>query len=909
MLRRERSSLLVLLGIAVFAALAPTPRFETSFFLVGVAICVLFGDVRDARRSLEETRLARWACVYLPIVIVGVLVTRPAWSAARPFVGLDGRVNEAIVGELIDQAARGRPLTWLTRIAPGDPTLDLYPTLAHRGVALLARGIGAEHDTARLLVSIVSAAYVAVAVGIARCAVRVGAPLPAALVVGVLALLDVGTDFTWGTQPVFRYAFLPSTLSIATLLHTLPSLFDLTRRFTQARFFSSALGIALTAALHPLALGVCVLFAIAIALSIGLSRTHARRSLLAPLGAFSLGLALSAWLWLPAASRVLAYGVHYGTPQIPADLALARMTVGALPDGGWMILVASGWMASFCALLRRDRAEARLLVWVSIALVLSYVEVPMIELGLAPSTTSVRWQAFRIGAFVKPFFYVLGALAMGSGARLHVLGVGRPDRARLVRLGAVIALVGLTITGHRSWSAGLRDLERERRDDFVGPVSTAPEDLAALRYRLARDQSERPGGRLLMVCGLECTYELFTLARDGADGSPGVELALSQPAPAGFLLRDQLRTTSTENLARFGIRWVVAPAREILPGRDEGADQRFGRLWLRPVASWDGSLAHVTRGGGHVVATTVPGEGFDLTLSDTSEPALVELGTPWYPRLVAHDDRGEVPVWAMPVGAPEADDPNPTFEHATALWLRPGTTRLRATRALPSDHAGWPITLMATVVMIAVSIPRRRASSLTLRSRLGRVLESRHLRPATAVSLATSVLISISLLRAQPADGVRFAALLPRANVFVVDARGQSTCTADALGRSFRCPDGALLRTHVSYTLNDWHVGWPVPAPAIEITHARPRSRYVIELAGQSLDGTYYGQCEDCVATLRDESGQTQARIDEPTQRLSVYVDSPQIELRPAGSSASFTVISARFVEPADGPPLPPASP
>ena len=908
MLRRERSALLVLTGIAIFASFVPTPRFETSFFLVGLASCVLFGDVRT-RRSLTDTRLARWACVYTPIVILGVIVTEPAWGAARPFVGLDGRVNEAIVGELIDQAARGRPLTWLTRIAPGDPTLDLYPTLAHRGIALLARVIGAQHQTARLLVSIASAAYVAVAVGIARCAVRVGAPLPAALVVAVLALLDVGTDFTWGTQPVFRYAFLPSTLSIAALLHTLPSLFDLARRRTRARLFAATMGIAITAALHPLALTVCVLLAIVIALSIGLGRPHARRALLAPLGVIMLGLASSAWLWMPAAARVLAYGVHYGTPQIPGDLALGRISVGALPDGGWMILVASAWMAGLCALLRRDRPEARVLVWVSIALVLSYVEAPMIELGLAPSTASVRWQAFRIGAIVKPLFYVLGALAMGSGARLHVLAVARPSRERLLRALGGLAIVALAILEHDSWAAGLRDLARERTSDYVGPTATAPEDVAALRYRLERERAERTGGRLLMVCGLECTYELFVLARDGADGTPGIELALSQPAPAGFLLRDQLRTITDENLARFGIRWAVAPSREILPGTDASADQRFGRLWLRPVPGWDGSFAHVTRGEGRVIATTVPGEGFDLTLESTSEPALIELGTPWYPRLVAHDDRGELRVWAMPVGAPGANDPNPTFEHASALWLRPGTTRVRADGALPSDGVGTIPTALAGIAVLLLALPAWRDRRRALGARVHRAIARSHLVFVTVGLLGIALVILVVRLRSGPADAVRFAALLPTASVFVVGAEGQSSCMPERLGRVFHCPDGAILRTHVSYTLNDWHVGWPVPAPALELTQARPRSRYVIELVGQSLEGTYYGQCEGCLATLRDAEGQSQARIEEPTQRLSVYVDAPQIELRALEPRASFTLVASRLLDPSEEPPRPPAAP
>jgi hypothetical protein len=752
----------------------------------------------------------------------------------------------------------------------------------------------------------VSAAYVTVALGIARTAVRVGAPWPAALAVGLLALLDVGTDFTWGTQPVFRYAFLPSTLSVAALLHTLPAFFDLHRRPGRGRFASTLVGFAITAALHPLALVIVALLTLVTALALARSTPAGRLAWARPMAAASLGIAASAWLWLPASLRVITHGVHYGTPQIPLDLALVRMSVGALPDGGWMILVALAWLVGILSFATRGGGEARVLAWLSILLVASYVETPFVELGLAPSTTSVRWQAFRVGAAIKPFSYVLGALAIGSAAQLHAYVRGRPRRALALRGLAALALVALSLHGHRSWSAGLSDLARERHEDFVGPPSAAPEDVAALRYRLAMDQRARPGGRLLMVCGLECVWELYAFARDGADGTPGLELALSQPAPAGWLLRDQLRTTSPENLRRFGVRWVVAPERELLPGVDEGLDRRFGRLWLRTLSTWDGALAHVSRGAGTVRADVVPGEGFDVTL-EGREPALVELGTPYYPRLVATDARGEdVPIYAMPVRAPDVDDPNPTAEHAVAMWLHPGTTRVRADRSLPSDRAGLPITLLAIGLALLALSRKARARVWSL---VHPAFASPQLGRGALALVAATLSVLVVRLRSEPADSLRLAAVLPSARVFVLDAGGQRACVADALGRSFRCPDGARVRSVISYTLNDWHVGWPAPAPAIEITAARARTRYLLELDGQALEGTYYAQCERCTATLRDTSGALAARVENPTQRVSLYVDAPRLELRASAETATFTVLAARFVEPPFEHPLPPPAP
>jgi hypothetical protein len=164
-------------------------------------------------------------------------------------------------------------------------------------------------------------------------------------------------------------------------------------------------------------------------------------------------------------------------------------------------------------------------------------------------------------------------------------------------------------------------------------------------------------------------------------------------------------------------------------------------------------------------------------------------------------------------------------------------------------------------------------------------------------------------LRSGPADALRFAAALPTARVFVLDGGGQRACIPDRLGRSFRCPDGASLRTTISYTLHDWHVGWPAPAPAIEIARPRERARYLVELDGQPLEGPYFLQCERCTATLRDSNGAVAGRIGAPTQRLSMFVDAPRLELRASGERATFTVLAARFVEPPFEHPLPPATP
>jgi len=330
-MRREWPSLLVLLGLGFFAWLAVSPAFETGLVTVAIGACMILGRTRDVRAELEATRGSRTLLVYAPLLALGAFVTAPSWSAERPFVGLDGQVNLAIIGELVDQITLGRPLTWLTRIAPGDPMLDLYPTLAHRAIARLAILTGHAHDPARVLVVVVSAAYVAVSLGIARTAFRLGAPEPAALAVGAFALLDLGSDFTWGTRPVFHYGFLPSTISVAITLHTLPSMFDLLRRARASTAALTTLGFALAAAMHPIALIVSLAIVAVLAGSFAFATPAARRLLLPPVACASLGILGSAWLWLPASQRVLAYALHYRPPPDPFGPAPARLAHTTAP--------------------------------------------------------------------------------------------------------------------------------------------------------------------------------------------------------------------------------------------------------------------------------------------------------------------------------------------------------------------------------------------------------------------------------------------------------------------------------------------------------------------------------------------------------------------------------------------------
>ena len=495
MLRRlDAAALAPPLLLVAIASMVSAPRFEVALVGCAMAMSVLFAprfEVLDASRG----RLQRIACVYLPIVLLGAFITAPTWMSATPFVGIDGTVNEAIIGEIVDQSAHGRPLTWATRIATGEPTLDLYPTLVHRAIAWCARASHTEDQLTRWLGALLSLAYVAAALGMARISYRISRNGVAAMAVGAMALLDTGSDFTWGTRPIFVYGFLPSTVTIALTMHVLPSLFDLARRQRTSTFLISTLGVAAAVGLHPL--GLVIHFLLLGTLFItwlgGAPRMQKQAAL--PLAAMVLGLLLTAFVWMPAASRLLAYGVHYGTPEVRLFHALNNMWLGVLPDGAFVPLIVLAWFGGLTFFLPKGRVEGRWIAAIAFLLILAYVDIAFLDFGIAPSSTSVRWQSFRIGTFVKPLLYIIGGGVIGDAGRLVQVWSDVPPLRRGIRIAAFMAFAMIAYSERDVIREGLAAQDAQRRSDMVDPASTDPEAMLALRDYLFTELANTPEGR------------------------------------------------------------------------------------------------------------------------------------------------------------------------------------------------------------------------------------------------------------------------------------------------------------------------------------------------------------------------------------------------------------------------------
>jgi hypothetical protein len=148
---------------------------------------------------------------------------------------------------------------------------------------------------------------------------------------------------------------------------------------------------------------------------------------------------------------------------------------------------------------------------------------------------------------------------------------------------------------------------------------------------------------------------------------------------SGYLLRERISRASPQELRRFGVRWVVADGTSPTIGK-ASSEVVVGGYHIRELATWDGRFARVERGEGEARVLRLDDEAVTIELTGTDRPALVALGTGYYPRWRARAGDRALPVYALP-SAPGSE------LSVVAAWVPPGLTTFTPNGPLPSD---WP---------------------------------------------------------------------------------------------------------------------------------------------------------------------------------------------------------------------------
>lgn len=743
------------------------------------------------------------------IALLGLLTFGPIVRAGEAGYHCDWSQNIAVVEEIVQEWSHGRPTPAVfLGIAAGDPTPDLYPTLPHQLAAVIAYLMGGASHAHMVTMVIVLVAWIAAAVGVTRLALCFSA-WPVALLAGLACLFDSTEMFQWSLSGTWYWGLFPSTCAIGVLVNGLPSLARMLEAPpTRGQMVTAWALIGLGAMTHPIALLMSIVIFGSAVLGTAFARRERRLRWASVALHVGIALGLAAFAWLPATTRLMLYAVHYGNPQIPVWLALERCVTGLFPQTSFATLM--GFSVFTLLSGRRGAAWAWLAAWIALSL---YMEPLFLDLGLAPTPSSARIQCFRTTSVAMPLLYAAsGALFSAPAAVPH----GRYGKVtRFVPALAFLAAIGwlgsAPFETGASWArshaeTGLRLVSEVRitnRPAFEEMLSWFREQAAALP----------PGqyARVAYECGGDPINEVLRIHPES--GLPVTTHGRFVPI---FLAREQFHATTPDNLQRWAVRWSIG-ADQVEPRGDPATERRFGILRVREVPSWDGQLVHVVRGEGTARLAEIDDAHLAIDV-EAAAPVLVEMGIPYYPRW-----RGEHEGSAItPCGEP-VDAAAPTEERVLAAWLPPGRTVLTPDGPLPSDRAGWPLTLLG-LVLAAVIWPRR--SPLALDARLAPVRAAARafvVRHSGAAVLATACVVAVVLPARQGAFGgtarsLRFGGMFAPAQIDVVTPEGRVPCEArDLLGHDVRCPGGVRALLVVTHNVYDAAVGWPVPLPGVLI--------------------------------------------------------------------------------------------
>jgi len=807
---------LVLLGAVVLVALSATLPGASAAVALTRFVLVLAGGALGAwvwpqlpdplRRSVDV--LGRIAA---PLIVARFgfdLYELPLLTEKRGAALDDWAPHHVQVSVVAEAMREGRTPRWTHLLFAGEPLGDLYPAFGTYVAAWVTNAYRLTDAVPRALALVGAGGVVAIAVAVTTLSLRI-VRWPFALVAGLVTLFDGGNSVSSGSGAVFVLALYQHALGQAFSLFAVAAAIASVQRPHVVRSVWVWALAALAMIAHPLSLLSLLPFLCGFLVA-PLVVTDARlprawrgaRDLL-------IGMFLAAPVWMPLLENVLRYGLHYGSsPAAPSDLASALVSA-RFGVSNFAAIVAAGLFGIVAALWSRRVAAVVVAVGALVALLLAS-DIPFLLMGLGPSPSVARFAAERMQGVLRLSLIALAPYlvdqALVQGARLRRARPRGEARARIA-LGAVGAGLGLIVLQLAYPYA--QERVRLQRDENELDLPD-PQDFRALAAWLG---PQRDPSRGVQRIYFEETHAYpFHLA--ALTGMPVIRTGYA----AGTMLRERIDVKLPALLRRYDVAWVVR--RDGTPSYgDPASERRFGPYRVRAVADHDGRVARIARGRGRVRATHFEGDRVVLELSETNEPALVELGIAYYPRWRAQQNGRDVPVYAAlaePGHAPRV----------LALWLRPGRTTLTPDGPLPTDHRGdAPAALAGFVALLVLGLGVWRRGAQRLRRHVAGI--GRALRPHRFPIIAGALIVAALAASAATllAHDVEVRALIPTrvlaaaARVrFLPDEGPPRDCPFRWQMGYFDCgiEYGRVGAGHLS-SINDLPASWPFVVPSIRI--------------------------------------------------------------------------------------------
>jgi hypothetical protein len=648
---------------------------------LGVATAVAWPHAPDWLRAPPE-RVAS-ALVIAIVVVTGVAVFREILTESPDWQMGDWGPQRAVLARAMSALPGFDVPVWNHAVGTGDAPLELYPSLVYLVTGHLALALGLGDDLPLALMIVAVAVHLTIAAATAAIAMQL-APRPIALVIGLLTLVDSGAVAHGGTVGLFRWALLHCAFTLA--CGTIAALGVLAALRRPGPVASATIWIATAIAViaHPAGLIAAAASLVALAAVAALAADVPARRALAAMLHVALGVALGAAVWMPLAARILAYGQHFPNALHAPSRLIEELLASPSPVTAFAALEYAGYFGILAALWSR-RAAPVFVAASGFVLLLGLCDAPYLALDLAPGLGVARLGTERLAQLARPFVWAASAYGLAIFAAHAGAAWRGATRARRLIAAAVLGVVaGATLRAlPLFWTSAADRAANEARVYAPDPFGRS----ALEQWARERVRAITPGAwaRALFE---EDTHEHFHLTAE--TGLPSFHMA---PEP-DLLLRERIEDTSPASLRRFNVRWVIGVGRSPTLG-DAATETELGGYHIREVAAWDGRFARIERGAGEVTVTRLDDRGVELDVTGTTDPVLVALGTGYYPRWRArHASGADEPVYAYPT------IPGGQL-HVVAAWLAPGHTTFTVDGALPSDHDGRAITLLAALAIAA----------------------------------------------------------------------------------------------------------------------------------------------------------------------------------------------------------------
>ncbi|KAB2909694.1 MAG: hypothetical protein F9K40_03770 [Kofleriaceae bacterium] len=750
------------------------------------------------------------------VVVVAFVVFRAVFASKLGWLWGDWGPQRAVLTGILPGLESGDVPTWNHRVSTGDAPLETYPAFGYLLTGGIAIATGMTDNLMTLMMAVAVGVHVLLALCVTRLALRL-APAPIAALVGILCLVDTGHISSGGVMGLLQWALFHSAVGQLFCLLAAIQVVDAVREPRLSRSVAIWIYAGLAAAAHPASLLVIAIMCVALVAVALLANDAPPRRALAALFHLGLGLALAALVWMPLGERMLMYGQHFSSPLAEPGRWLAERLRSPVPQTDYALVAYAGFLGIAFGLWSR-RVVPVFVAATGMLMLLGLCEAPYTGLDLAPGQTVARLGAERFFQLSRPFVFVAAAYLIALLLRASVAAWRGADRRAVMVAGAVLGVLcafGLRATLALGTSVQERAIANARAaaPDFTADREPLLAYLRAERAAMGASQFARA------VVPDQGAWYLHIVAETG------IPMFHMNPIPV-VVGRERIEDLSLASLRRFNVRWVISaggPADAGMPGI-VGTDRKLGNFYVRELPAWDGQFARVERGAGRVTVTRLDDRAVEVELTGTDQPALVALGTGFYPRWRARAGDQRLPVYAYPA-TPEG------HMHVAAAWIPPGKTVFTCDGPLPSDGKGRGISVLALLAAIAIIAgwsfrgPRRRI--LRRMARVRRALMDRRRTitlVVTAVVALALVVWGASVVRRpvsalEVGSGVRAQA--------IVEARSSNAgawkrCAYRPLAGEYRCWNLVTVLDTVGTILNDHQPLWPFTTPAI---YMRPAAR------------------------------------------------------------------------------------